>query len=434
VYLGIVGLISEFGLGSAIITLRDMEPRQVEELNLAAVFLGILSFAASCAAAIPLGELFHAPQLPLIVVAMGAGFVISSFRSIPNAILLRDLSLKRLAVIEGAQSLILAVAMVVLALLGLGYWTLVVGNLLSAAVSTLLTLSQCRRGFAWPRFRRLLPAITFSGQVLASRLAWYFYSTSDFLVAGRRLGKEPLGAYSLAWTIASVPIEKIGTLIFNTTPAYFSALQRDMAALRRNLLHLTEGISTLTIPLSVGLALVAREFVLLALGPKWEAMIPPLQLLALYSTVRSVSPLIPQILVVTGEARYSMWNSVAAAVVLPMGFYVGSRWGINGIAATWLALHPLVLVLPYRRAFRKIGMRFGDYLRSVWPGTNAALHMAAAMLAVRAFLPPDVALAARFAILVAVGVAAYAACLFLYHRDRISGLARTIRQMRGGAA
>lgn len=433
VYLGIVNLVSEFGLGSAIITLRSMAPRQVAELNSAAVLIGFASFGVSCLVAGPLGEFFHAPQLPLVIIVMSVGFVISSFRSVPYAILQRDMNFKLLALIEGGQSFVLAGAMVALALLGLRYWTLVFGNLLSATLFTLMTLARCRRGFAWPRLRSLMPAITFSGQVLMSRLTWYAYSNSDFLVAGRRLGKEPLGAYSLAWTLASVPIEKISVLIFNTTPAFFSALQRDAAGLRRNLLHLTEGISFLTVPLCLGLALVANEFVPLALGAKWTPMILPMQLLASYGVIRSVAPLIPQILVVTGEAHFNMWNGIAAAIVLPIGFYVASRWGIVGIAATWIVLHPLVLAFPYRRAFQKISLPFRSYLMALWPSANAGLHMSAAVLVTRAALPPALPLGLRFAVLVLAGGLAYCGALFLYHRDRIRGLRQTIAALRSGS-
>lgn len=434
IYLGFLGLVSEFGFGSAIITLRTITSDQIAQLNTAAVLIGVASFALTCAVAIPLGHFFHSEQLPLVVVVMSLGFVVNSFRSVPNAILQRDMSFKSLALIEGAQSLVLAGAMVVLALLGFGYWTLVAGNLLSAALTTTLTLVQCRRGFAWPRLRELMPSITFGGQVLGARLAWYSYTNSDFFVAGRRLGSEPLGAYSLAWTLASVPIEKIGVLIFNTAPAYFSALKNDKAGLRRNLLHLTEGISLLTIPLCVGLALVASEFVPLALGEKWLPMIVPLQLLAAYGTIRSVSPLIAQILQVTGETRYNMWNSIVAAIVLPVGFFVGSHWGINGIALTWLVLHPIVLVLPYRRALQRIELPFRTYLVALLPPANAALHMAAAVLIARALLPSAVSLPVRFGVLVALGASVYVGALFLYHRDRVAGLTRTIRQLRGGGS
>lgn len=431
VYLGIVILAAEFGLGSAVITLRDISHDQIRQLNLAAVFVGVLSFGVSCAVAYPLSLFFRAPQLTAVIIVMSIGFVVNSFRSIPYSLMQRDMHFKRLAIIEGFQSLLLAGAMVAFALAGFRYWTLVIGNLLSALLSTGLTIAQRRCGFSWPRMSALKQAITFSQQVLMARLAWYVYSNADFFVAGRRLGKEPLGAYSLAWTLGSVPVEKISALIFNVTPAYFSAIQRDFVALRRSVLNLTEAISMLTFPLTLGLALVAHEFVLLALGPKWMPMVAPLRLLAGYAAVRSITPILPQILTVIGEVRFSMYVSLGAAVLLPAGFYVGSRWGIVGIAAAWMIVHPLILAPWYVRTFTRIGLGPGPYLRSLWPAVQSALAMCAGVLALRWALPESWPVGARAALLVVTGAGLYAGTLLGLHRSRVRALIRTVRDMRG---
>src|SRR5215467_1332219 len=49
VFLGIVTLVSEFGLGSAIVLLRDLSQEQIAQLNGLAVCLGMVGAAASCA-------------------------------------------------------------------------------------------------------------------------------------------------------------------------------------------------------------------------------------------------------------------------------------------------------------------------------------------------------------------------------------------------
>src|SRR5207249_9080683 len=110
-----------------------------------------------------------------------------------------------------------------------------------------------------------------------ARLCWYASANADFLMAGRILGKAALGLYNVGWTLASVPVDKVATLVGQVTPAFFSAVQTDRAAIRRYLLGITEGIALITFPISLGLALVARDFVLVVLGSKWQASIAPLQ-------------------------------------------------------------------------------------------------------------------------------------------------------------
>src|SRR5439155_593304 len=116
-------------------------------------------------------------------------------------------------------------------------------------------------------------------------LGWYVSANTDFLVAGRILGKTALGFYNVAWTLASVPVDKVAALVGQVTPAFFSAVQTDRPAMRRYLLRITEGIALITFPVSLGLVLVARDFVLVVLGSKWEGTIAPLRLLAAYATL-----------------------------------------------------------------------------------------------------------------------------------------------------
>ena len=93
----------------------------------------------------------------------------------------------------------------------------------------------------------------------------------------------------------------ITSLVGSVTTAFFSTVQKDYGALRRYLLNLTEGLALLTFPLSIGLALVVNDFVLLVLGSKWQAVVPSLRLLALYASVRSITPLLSHVLTVTGD-------------------------------------------------------------------------------------------------------------------------------------
>src|ERR1041384_864734 len=62
IYLGLVTLLSEFGLGTAVLAVRELSGAQIGQLNGLAVLLGLAGLLASCAVAIPLGRFFHAPQ------------------------------------------------------------------------------------------------------------------------------------------------------------------------------------------------------------------------------------------------------------------------------------------------------------------------------------------------------------------------------------
>ena len=109
-----------------------------------------------------------------------------------------------------------------------------------------------------------------------------------------------------------------------------------------------------TLPISLGVALVADDFVRLVLGEKWDAAIVPLALLACSTSFRSITPLFAILLNVTGQSRFLMYNSLAIAVVLPIAFYVASHWGTAGIALVWIVGLPILALPYYRRALATV--------------------------------------------------------------------------------
>ncbi len=432
VYLGIVTVLSEFGLGSAVVMIRSLSDEQVAQLNGLALLAGIGAFLLSCVIGFPLGRLFHEPRLPAVVVAMSTTFTITGIATIPLALLKRELRFRELALIDGITGVVMAGAMILFALAGLRYWTLVLGVIASSTLSCVLTLRRRQHSIRWPQRDSIGPAISFSSDVVVTRLSWYLYSNADFLVAGRVLGKAALGAYSMGWTLASVPVEKVTALVLRVTPAFFSAVQHDMPAMRRYLLVLTEGISLAVFPVAIGLGLVADDFVLTVLGEKWQDGILPLRLLACYACVRSVSPLFPPVLNALGRTRIEMWINLLALLLLPSAFIIGSSWGTVGIAAAWLVAHPIIVGATATAALRLTGLSRTRYLGALWPALSACAVMAAAVGAVRLTTPVGTSDSARLALQIGAGAATYACVLIAFHRERLRAFRKVLSQVRRG--
>lgn len=427
IYINLFTLFSEFGIGTAIVTLQDLTEDQISQLNALSWFVGLLGFLISAAAAIPLGKFFRAPNLPLVVITLSSGFIISGIRTVPYSLLQKEMRFKLLAVIEGTQGVVQGVVTLVLAFLGFGYWALVFGILSFSITPTCLTLIWRRHGVALPKLLAIRKAIHYSRRILIGRLCWASYNDSDFVVAGRVLGQAPLGAYTLAWTLAHTPLEKLTTLVNRVTPSVFARIQTDTNALRRYLRNITGGAALIIFPLTIGMALVAPEFVSLVLGPKWSAVVLPLELLALHALVRSNVILLSPLLNVIGEERLVMWNSVVAMIVLPITFYIGSRWGTVGIAAGWVVIYPIVQLPLFFRTFRRINLRGSEYLRALWPALSGCLAMAVSIQGLKLFLKGALPPYARLSLEVLVGIIAYGIVLLLLHLNYLRGILKFVR-------
>jgi PST family polysaccharide transporter len=63
-------------------------------------------------------------------------------------------------------------------------------------------------------------------------------------VIGTLLGGPALGIYSMADSLARLPVEKIGALLSQVTPAFMATHQGDRDALKRLTLTLTEALAS----------------------------------------------------------------------------------------------------------------------------------------------------------------------------------------------
>ena len=421
---------TEFGVANAIIMLPDVSQHQIAQLNTVAVISGVALFGVSCFGAHLLGLFFKTPDLPPVFVALSLALVITSFRTIPEALLQRECRFNLLAKIQAAQAIVYGSTAVISAAMGARYWSLVIASLLGVTFGTLLVIRCRSHEFAWPKITSLREILVFSSQVFGRRVAWFYNCNIDFAVVGRVLGKAALGSYNLAWLIAEQPQQKFSDLVTRVVPPYFSKVQNDRAALRQYLLSISQAISLVVVPATVGLALTADDFVAVALGPKWVNAVVPLQLLALYSALRSHTSFFAPLLNVTGQSRFVMWNHIWAAVYFTPLLYFATQWGIVGVAMVWPLLYPVLAVPLYLRAFKQTDLCWASYWEAVRPAVSSVIPMTIGLLVLRNVLPLDFGSYARLASEVFTGALLYIVTLVLAHRGALERVVSTLRPSR----
>jgi teichuronic acid exporter len=213
-----------------------------------------------------------------------------------------------------------------------------------------------------------------------------------------------------------------------------AAVQKEPAELRRYVRTLTEALALATFPTTIGLGLVAREVVPLVFGHKWDSMIVPLEVLSIYAAFRSIVALLSKVLTAVGNARFVMWNDLAALVILPVAFYIGSHWGTEGIAWGWVVAYPFVAIPLYRKTFSTIGMRTGEYLRAIRPAFDGSLAMVAVVGLLKWTLPSTQPLLLRLICEVTAGALIYVAVVLVFHRDRALNFVRMAKSFRRSKA
>jgi len=411
-------LVSVFGIPTTVVTLRNLSEDDLAQLNSVGALFGLGGFALACALAWPAAIFFKTPKLVWVVVVTCLSLIPQGMRSVSEGLLVKEMRFKFLSLVDAGRDLISAILTVALAVFGFGYWALVLGNLFAAVLRALAIQIACPFPYARPKVQHVRKPMVFSWHVLVSILAWSTYSSLDNVMAGRMLGSAALGLYGMAWTIANTPLEKVVSLVTTIVPAYLASVQKEPAALRRYLSTLTEAIALITFPATVGLALVAREAVPLFFGQKWIEAITPLEILCVYAAFRSVVALLPKLLTAVGNARFVMRLETSALLLMATAFYIGSHWGIGGIAFAWVAAYPLVALPLYAKTLRTIEMPVSSYIRSLRPALDGSIAMVLTVGLLKWMMPSSEPLWERLISEIMLGAVVYVGVILTFHRAR----------------
>ena len=428
---GITNVLAEFGVGTAVLQMRELDRRVLAQLNTASLLFCAVAFAGSVAAAPFIAAFFRSESLRLLVIVNSLAFFITAIQAVPQGLLQRDMDYRRLSISEAVMAITQAAATLGCAFGGLGYWSLVAGPFAGKLASAVLTAYWKPMPFALPRWKDVARPMRFGFEIASSRLAWAAYSQADGIVVGRMLGDSALGAYRIAINIASAPAEKIGMLIMRVTGPLFARIQDDRSLVRRYFFLISEALALGVLPLVLGLAVVAPETVAVLLGRRWEGATGPLQWLAVFMTLRTMSSLVNQVLTSLRFTRFTMWISMLSFTLMPVSFYVASRWGASAVAATWIVMSPVTVLPSFVKLCRAIDCKLRDYLGILTPAMVGTAAMIGVVLGIRLWmLPAGLSPIWRLAIQVAAGGAVYWSILWGVYRERVLQYVRFLAQLR----
>ena len=433
IYFNLTNLLAEFGVGTAVLHMPELDRRTLGQLHAFSVLLCSTIFALSCVLAPLLANFFHTPVLTAVVIVGSLCFFVTGFQAVPLGLLQKDLDYRRLSIAEAAQAVIQAVVSVICALLGFAYWSLVIGALSGKVVNAVLVSNWKRVPFAIPRWKDIKAPLELGRQTAIGRLAWSAYSYSDGIIVGKFLGDAMLGSYNMAMNLATAPADKVSTLLMRTAGPLFANVQNDLALVRRYYLIFVEVLSLAVMPLMAGLMMVAPLAVSVVLDPKWLNAVAPLQFLAAFTFLRTLETLAEQVLISQRATKFTMRMSLLNLFVMPVAFYVGARnFGTPGVAASWLVMTPVTIFPTLFILLRRIRIPFLDFALTLWPAFVSSAAMALGIHGLQIWLagkawPPVVSLIAQ----IATGGAIYAFLLLTVFRGKVSryvGFARDLRR------
>lgn len=417
VFVSFLMLVNELGMGAVLVQKRELDEKTRTSVFTLTLILNGTFGAATLLGAPLIAQFFEEPRLAAILRALSVLFVIYAFEIVPVAHLERELDFRRKSLINLFANVSGGVVTLGSALAGLGVWSLVAGTVWIGLVRT-VGFNFVAPYIAMPRLhvKALRESLHFGGLVTLERALWFFYSQIDVFIVGKVLGKTLLGYYSVAMNLASLIMHKSGGVLYEVAFPTFSRVQEERERTLAYFLKAVRVMSFFAFPMFFGISAVGYELVEVLLGEQWEPAAILLVVLSLIMPLRMISNLFPPVLQGLGRPDVSVGNLGVAIVLMPAAFFLGTRWGVVGVAFAWLIAFPLTFVVMFVRSRAVLGVRTREMLSAMLVPALVSAVMYAAVVAVRSVLPVDWPGIVRLATLIAAGGFVYCAILWFRYR------------------
>ena len=348
-----------FGYNHALIHRRDELDRALATHR----FLHILTALAVLVLAIAFTPLIRAGYdrfTSIALLVLCGSNLFQSLGHTPRLVMEKDLRFAPVMKVNVLTTVVSDLVGIVLALGGAGLGALLVRQVIADLLGAIGYARACKRSIR-PRFDPAMIRwyLGFGAYLWVAGMATLITLKFDDFLVGTILSTEQLGYYARAYALACLPTTMIAHVVAKVAFPLYSRVQDDKDKLSEAFSSTMGGIIVLTLPLAVGMALLAPEFVVLLFGETWRPMIPLLRLLLIYASLRPAFDNTGELFTAIGRPKTAGLIQMAqAGVVLVLCPLLTWKWGAQGAAVCVGLAMGLGVILAYRLVPRYVTISF----------------------------------------------------------------------------
>jgi O-antigen/teichoic acid export membrane protein len=380
----IVGLsiiLTNFGMGGAFL---HRAPESEDEEQAAAVHFTLKStFTLAWAVLVAAGAFLFTQgdtRLALLMVTLTTTGI--HLAQTPSLILTRRVEHRRLALIDLVNALLTTAVALGLAWQGAELWALLATDVVTLALTIFalyLWRPVWRPRFTWaPQVVRYF--LSFGSRTLLADVLLRALDRVDDLWTGVFLGETPLGYYSRAYTFATYPRFVLALPINQVAGGTYAELKGDRRRVSKAFFR-TNALMVRTGFLLAGLlALLAPEFIRIALGEKWMPMLSAFRLMLIYTLLDPIKITVADVITTQGAPEKVVRVRMIQLGVMVVGLVtLGPTLGISGVALAVDAMLVVGMALLFRQARAYVDFSLKQLFGA--PALGLLLGIAAALVA-----------------------------------------------------
>jgi O-antigen/teichoic acid export membrane protein len=382
IFSAIAGNLQSSGFSTAIINMKqptDNDYNAVFWFNTITSFcLYILLFAVA-----PwIAAFFEQPCLTDLSRFIFLAFFISSLGISTNAYMMKNMMQREMTIVSLTALVVSGTTAIILAFNDYSYWSLAWQQVVN---STMLIIGRWYYVKWRPSlkidFSPIRKTFRFSMNILVTMIVNTINNNILTFVFGKLFARTPqvVGNFFQAFKWNTMAYQTIGGMIDQVAQPVMVSIRDDEDEQRevrvfRKMLRFT---SLLAFPAMFGLAMVADEFILSTIGPKWTESIPILRILCIGGAFMPFYSLYKNLIISQGRADINMRLNIAQIVLQFLLILATYKQGILVVVYAYSALNIVWLFVWQIYAHRLIGIRLWDVLKDTIPFAIVALGVMA---------------------------------------------------------
>ncbi|MGC4100575.1 lipopolysaccharide biosynthesis protein [Ferruginibacter sp.] len=296
--------ITDAGFEKTLVQKKDLTSIQTTTIFYINILLGLFITLVFVLLAPFIATFFNEPKLTTVLQVVSTGILITAFGQTQQALLIKELQLKKISYSKIASSLVSAVVGLVLAYNGFGVWALVFSGLSYQVVNVLFFWIQAtwypQLKFSYASVKAMIP---YGMNILASSIFFFLNQQFNNFIVGKYYTKEQLGLFNRGNKFPDLIVSVIQSVVLKMTLPLFAKLQDEPERLREAVKKTDKVIAFVSFPLLILLLVKAEDVTIFLFTEKWRGSIIFLQL---FCVVKLFEPFITvqrELLLSQGKAK-----------------------------------------------------------------------------------------------------------------------------------
>lgn len=386
VFPALASILQESGFTAALCNLKEPTHRDYNavfwfNIGVSALLYGALFFCAPLIA-----RFYNDPSLLPLSRYLFLGFFISSWGTVQRAYLFIHLMNKESCIIALTSLVLSNTVGLLMVLAGFSYWGLATQNILFILIVAVMNwwYSPWRPTlqFDMAPVRKMFG---FSSKLLFTNIINTLSSQAFSFLLGKFYGDYTAGIYGNARKWDDMCANTINGMVTGVALPVLSKVRDERERYRQVFRKMLRFVSFVSFPCMLGMGFVAREFLLVVVGSKWEASAELLSMFSVYGAIFPLMTLYGQMVIGQGKSQINMWCTIGLSSLILIGLWALHPFGVHTMVVYFIALNALWLLVWQFFALRLIRLSFWHAFCDVAPFLLLSLgSMAVAWTATRA--------------------------------------------------